>query len=197
MQTGAQKGLATVKYAIDPGASRFSVQAFATGLLSPFGHNPRIGILDYDGEIHCVPETYDKAWVRVKVRTAKLDVLDEMKNDDLKRLEQTMYGQILETERFAEAVYESKQITVQKMSEDLVLARVTGDLSFHGVIQSHSFEARVMTMGIMLRISGEFSLRQSDYGIKPVSFAAGTLRLKDEVKFKFELVARIQNEGAG
>jgi hypothetical protein len=55
----------------------------------------------------------------------------------------------------------------------------------------------VMTMGIMLRISGEFPLRQSDYGIKPVSFAAGTLRLKDEVKFKFELVARIQNEGAG
>jgi hypothetical protein len=43
-----------------------------------------------------------------------------------------------------------------------------------------------------LRISGEFSLRQSDYGIKPVSFAGGALRLKDEVRFNFELVARRQ-----
>ena len=37
-----------------------------------------------------------------------------------------------------------------------------------------------------------FRLRQSDYGIKPVSFAGGALRLKDELKFNFELVARQQ-----
>jgi len=45
-------------------------------------------------------------------------------------------------------------------------------------------------MGARLRISGQFTLRQSDYGIKPVSFAAGALRLKDELKFSFEVVAR-------
>jgi hypothetical protein len=47
-------------------------------------------------------------------------------------------------------------------------------------------------MDSMLRISGDFTLRQSDYGIKPVSFAAGALRLKDELKFNFEMVARHQ-----
>ena len=47
-------------------------------------------------------------------------------------------------------------------------------------------------MGTMLRISGEFPIRQSDYGIKPVSFAGGALKLKDELKFSFELVARRQ-----
>jgi hypothetical protein len=47
-------------------------------------------------------------------------------------------------------------------------------------------------MGTMLRISGEFPLRQSDYGIEPFSFAGGALRLKDELKFNFELVARKQ-----
>jgi hypothetical protein len=46
----------------------------------------------------------------------------------------------------------------------------------------------------MLRISGEFSLRQSDYGIKPFKAAGGALRLKDEVKFNCELVARQQEE---
>jgi polyisoprenoid-binding protein YceI len=194
MQTGAQRGLATVRFVIDPGMSRFTVQAFATGLLSSFGHNPKIGIRDYEGEIQFVPETYEKAFVRMTVRTNAMDVLDEMKSDDRKKLEQVMYGEVLEVDRFREAVYESKQIAVQKLSDDLLLARASGELSFHGVAQTHFFDARVTATGNLLRISGEFQLRQSDYGIKPVSFAGGALRLKDEVKFSFELVARMQDE---
>jgi polyisoprenoid-binding protein YceI len=196
MQTGTQKGLASVRYAIDASVSRFTVQAFATGLLSTFGHNPTVGISEWDGEIQFVPETYDKSFVRLTVRTGAMQVLDEIKDKDRKTLEQTMYGEVLEVDRYPEAVYESKQISVQKLGADRLLARVTGDLSFHGVTQTHSFDARVALLTGMMRISGEFSLRQSDYGIKPVSFAAGTLRLKDELKFHFELVARSQEEGA-
>ena len=58
-----------MQYLIDTSASRFTVQAFATGLLSAFGHNPTIGIRDYDGEIQFDPDTYEKAHVRVTVRT--------------------------------------------------------------------------------------------------------------------------------
>jgi polyisoprenoid-binding protein YceI len=193
MQTGTQRGLATVKVLIDPSVSRFTVQAFATGLLSAFGHNPTIGIRDYDGEIQCVPATYEKALLRVTVRTGAMDVLDEMKNDDRRKLEELMYQEVLDISRFPTAVYESREIKVQKLSNELLLARVNGELSFHGVTHNHSFEARVMDMGTMLRISGEFSLRQSEYGIKPDSFAGGALRLKDEIKFKFELAGRVQD----
>jgi polyisoprenoid-binding protein YceI len=196
MQTGTQKGLATLRYAIDPSGSRFFVQAFATGLFSTFGHNPRIGISDYDGEIQFVPETYEKAFVRLTVRTNAMQVLDEIKDKDRNTLEQTMYGEVLEVDRYPEAVYESKQISIQKLGTDLLLARVVGELSFHGVTQTHSFDARVTLMAATMRISGDFSLRQSDYRIKPVSFAAGALRLKDELKFNFELLARSQEGGA-
>jgi len=194
MQTGTQKGLASVRLVIDTIASRFTVQAFAAGLLSSFGHNPRIGIRDFDGDMQFVPDTFEKALVRVTVRTNAMDVLDEMKNDDRKKLEELMYGEVLDVQRFPTASYESKQITVQKLSDDLLVAHVSGELSFHGVTHSLSFDARVTRMGTMLRISGEFPLRQSDYGIKPVSFAGGALRLKDEVKFNFELVTRTQEE---
>jgi polyisoprenoid-binding protein YceI len=192
MQTGTQRGLSPVRFLIDTAVSRFTVQTFATGLLSSFGHNPTIGIRDYDGEVRFVPETYENPFLRVTLRTSTLEVLDEMKNDDRKKLEQLMYQEVLDVKRFPAAVYESKQITVQKLNNDLLSVRVTGELAFHGVTQPHSVEARVMSMGTMLRISGEFPLRQSDYGIKPVSFAWGALRLKDELKFKFELVARRQ-----
>ncbi len=114
--------------------------------------------------------------------------------DDRKKLEQAMYEEVLDIEHFPVAVYESSQVTVQKLSDDLLRASVSGELSFHGITRTNSFDARVTAMGTMLRISGDFSLRQSDYGIKPVLFAAGALRLKDEVKFSFELVARMQEE---
>lgn len=45
-------------------------------------------------------------------------------------------------------------------------------------------------MGESLRAHGEFPLRQTEYGIKPVSAAGGTIKLKDELKFTFDIVAR-------
>src|SRR5271156_7031017 len=90
VQPVVKRGLATVKYLIDSGASRFSVQAFATGMLSAFGHNPIIGIRDFDGGVEFVPETYENASLRVNLRTTNLEVLDEMKGSDRKKLEQAM-----------------------------------------------------------------------------------------------------------
>jgi hypothetical protein len=46
--------------------------------------------------------------------------------------------------------------------------------------------------GEVLRATGEFSVRQSDYAIRPVSAAAGTVKLKDELKLSFDIFARKQ-----
>jgi polyisoprenoid-binding protein YceI len=190
MAAGTKRGLAPVRYQIDTTASQFTVQAFATGLLSAFGHNPRIAIRDYQGEIQFVPETYEQAYVKVTAQTGRMEVLDEMKRDDRRKLEQEMYEKVLNVNHYPTAVYESKEITIQRLESDLIQAHVVGELSFHGVTQGYSFDARVASIGTTMRASGEFTLQQSDYGIKPVSFAGGALRLKDELKFKFELVAR-------
>lgn len=192
MSAGTQRGLALVKFATDAAASRFTVQSFSSGLLSVLGHNPTIGMRDFDGTIECEPETYDHAMIRIAVRTGALEVLDEIKSDDRKKLEEIMYGSVLEISRYPDAVFVSKEVTVQKLSADLLRVHVTGDLTFHGVAREHSFDARATAVGTMLRISGGFPLRQSDYGIQPFSFAGGALRLKDEIKFSFELVARKQ-----
>jgi len=194
MQTATQRGLARVIFIIDKSASRFTVQAFATGLLSSFGHNPTIGIRDYEGVIQFTPETFANASVRMSLKTTGLDLLDEMKSSDRKQLEQAMYGQVLDVEHFPTAIYESSDARVEKPANGPLLARVNGSLTFHGVTQNQPLEARIVELGSMLRISGEFGIRQSDFGIKPVSFAAGALRLKDEIKFRFELVARRQDE---
>ena len=192
MQTGTQRVLEPVKFIVDASGSRFTVQAFATGLLSAFGHNPTIGIRDFEGQVQFVPETYEGAFLRLTLRTNAMEVLDEMKIDDRKKMEQLMNESVLDVEHFPTVEYKSKAITVEKQANDLLRAHAAGELSFHGVTQPLSLDARIMNLGPILRISGQFSLRQSDYGIKPVSFAGGTLRLKDELMFNFDLVARIQ-----
>ena len=156
MHSGAQRGLAPVKFLIDAAASRFTVQASATGLLSAFGHNPTIAIRDYQGEIQFASDTYQDAHVCVTVRTAGMEVLDEMKKDDREKLEKEMNDKVLEVPRFPTALFESRLLAVDKLSDSLLRARVTGELSFHGVTRTHSLEARVTNMGSMLRISGEF-----------------------------------------
>jgi hypothetical protein len=51
---------------------------------------------------------------------------------------------------------------------------------------------RITTQGEILRAVGEFSLRQSDYEIKPVSAVGGAVRVKDELKCSFDISARKQ-----
>ncbi len=48
--------------------------------------------------------------------------------------------------------------------------------------------AQVTLDGDDLRAQGDFTLKQTDYKIKPISVVGGALKLKDELKFSFDLV---------
>jgi polyisoprenoid-binding protein YceI len=69
-------------------------------------------------------------------------------------------------------------------------ATLDGELTLHGVTRPQSIVARVTLLGSMLRVSGEFSLDQTDFNIRLISVAGGALKVKDELKFSFEIVAR-------
>lgn len=179
-----------MRYVFDAKSSKFTVQAFATGLLSGFGHNPLIAIRDFDGEVQFVPGSYEKVFVRISVTTSTFEPLGDMKRDDRQKMETMMRGEVLQVEQFPSAIFESTEITVREIGDGLLEAHVVGDLTLHGVTRQHAFDARVSNMGTMLRASGAFRLNQSDYAIAKVSIAGGTLRLKDELKLDFEVVAR-------
>ena len=50
-------------------------------------------------------------------------------------------------------------------------------------------DAQVIAGEDILPANGEFLLRQTDFQIKPVSAAGGAIKLKDELKFSFDIVA--------
>ncbi|MFZ0956511.1 MAG: YceI family protein [Candidatus Sulfotelmatobacter sp.] len=183
---------AGVRYVIDTRASQFTVQAFADGLISAVAHSPKIAIREWTGEVHVVSGASGNSTLKVHVKSASLEVLDELKESDRQQIHRTMKIEVLETDRFPEIIYESSEVRLEKQKEDLYRASVVGKLSLHGVTNDHGFFSQVALGVDTARAYGNFSLRQSDYSIPIASIAGGTLKLQDELKFSFYGVARKQ-----
>jgi polyisoprenoid-binding protein YceI len=177
-------------YVVDARASRFTVQAFASGILSAMGHNPKIGIRTFTGEVDFNAEALQADRLRLSMKANSLSVLDDISDKDRGEIERAMNDQVLESARYPDIVYEAPAATVTRLEGSLYSAVLMGTLSFHGITRNQSVTARIAVFDEMLRSSGDFTLNQSDYGIKPVSVAGGALKVKDELKFSFEMVAR-------
>ena len=107
-----------VRYVIDPKGSTFVVHAFATGLLSSFGHDPTIAIPDFEGEVQFASSALEDASVRLAIRAASLTVTGDVSAKDREEIGRRMHDEVLETDGFEEIVYECSRVSpIQKISE--------------------------------------------------------------------------------
>jgi len=187
--TRPDPGANVVRYELDARMSRFRVQVFAGGLLSAFGHNPVIAIRDFAGEISYNPQAVEQGTVTVRIDPRSFEVASEVSDKDRREIEETMRRNVLEVERYPEILYECSRLSASKTGEGQYWIALNGDLTLHGVTRGQAVSSRVSVSGNMLRASSEFTVRQSDYEIKPVS-VAGILKVKDELKLSFDIVAR-------
>jgi polyisoprenoid-binding protein YceI len=181
------------KYGIDAMVSRFTVQAFASGFLSAFGHNPKFAIRDLKGEVNFDPEQIEKSTMHLAIRADSLSLMDNVSDKDRREIESETREKVLEIARYHEIVFDIAGATVNKADNGQANVILNGQLSLHGVTRQQKVPATLVVTGEMLRAFGELSLRQMDYGIKPVSAIGGGLKVKDEVKFAFDIVARRQD----
>lgn len=183
-----------IKYAVDAKASQFTVQAFASGLISAVAHSPKIAIRDWTAEVSFVADTLQDARMKAVLKTGSFEVLDELRESDRRELHRVMYQEVLETGRYPEAVFESSIIGSEQLKDSLYRVNVEGRLSLHGVSNSQSFVSQVAFGVDTFRAHGEFTLLQTDYGIRIASVAGGTLKLQDELKLRFYVVGRKEVE---
>ena len=97
---------------------------------------------------------------------------------------------MLEVAKHPDIVYECPATIVRRTGEGQFEVTLPGSLTLHGVTSRQLVPARISLLGNMLRAFGEFSLQQPDYDIKPVTVGGGMLRVKDELKGTFDIVAR-------
>lgn len=173
-------------YKLSPDQSRFSVQAFAAGLLSSFAHNPTFAVRKFSATLEFDPASPTNAAIELTAEAESLQLADNVKASDRDEIERMMRVQLLETATYPEIIYRSTQITADKVTEGWFRMRIKGELCLHGVTKSHDMEAQVRINESALRFTGETSIRLPDYRMKKVSALAGTITLKEEVKLSFD-----------
>lgn len=183
-----------VHYRVVAEQSTFTVQAFAEGLFSAFGHDPILAIRDFTGKAQFVPGSFESASLKITIKADSIVLSNEVKEKDRLEIENTMREQALEIAEYPEIVFVSSNISVSRLAEGRYRSRIIGDLTLHGVTQKNLWlSAEATVTGDSLRAKGDFSLKQTDFGIKPFSAAGGTIKLKNELKFVFDIMA--QKEG--
>jgi polyisoprenoid-binding protein YceI len=179
-----------VRYALDPGQSRFTVQAFARGLLSAFAHNPTIAIRDFTGEVQFDPAAPGEAAVQMTVRADSLAVIDNVPERDRPEVERQMRGDVLEVAAYPEVRFRGKAVQAGRVADDWYRLRLSGPLFLRGVTKTQEVDTQLRLLDGEARLSGAFTLSQPAYGIKRVSAVGGMVTLQDELKFAFDIVGR-------
>jgi polyisoprenoid-binding protein YceI len=179
-----------IHYVADTRASQFTVQVFSGGMLSAFGHSPTIGIRDFTAEADVNPDNPEQASLKVVIPVASLAVKHDISDKDKREIERMMQQEILETSSYPEIIYECSNLTASKAGEGQYSVMLNGELTMHGVTRPQPVPARVTLSADSLRAFGTFVLRQTDYDLTLASVAGGALKVKDELKFSFNILAR-------
>lgn len=177
------------RYRIDAGQSHFTVKAFAGGFLSAFAHDHNIAIRDFNGEADFTYGTVQPASLRITIKAGSLSVTDKVSASDRQKIEGTMRDEVLEITKYPDIVFKSSGVTANKTGDGQYQARISGELNLHGVTRPLTINAQLEFGDKTLRARGGFAVKQSSFDIKPVSVAGGTIKVKDELKFSFDIVA--------
>jgi polyisoprenoid-binding protein YceI len=176
-------------YQFDPGRSRFTVQAFAGGLLSFAAHSPNFVVRDFSGAMWFAPGTLEGAGIEMTIRADALELIDDVRPADRQEIEDRMRNEVLETARYPEIHFRSETVAAGHVSGNRYRLCIDGQLSLHGTANRLGTDAELLGYEDGVRLSGQFGLRLSDYGVRPVTALGGTIRLKDEIRVAFDLAA--------
>jgi polyisoprenoid-binding protein YceI len=166
--------------AIDTQRSTITIHVGKAGLFSAAGHEHWISAPISSGALRESPDPH----VEFTVEAAKMTVKPDPKVDAKTQaaVQKDMEEMTLETKKFPEINFRSSAIA--KSGDDQW--KVSGDLSLHGVTKPVSL--------IVKRSGDSYSahtvLKQTEFGIKPISVGGGTIKVKNEVEVDFQIFSR-------
>lgn len=178
-------------YTINASESSFWVFVAKAGLLSAFAHDHEIGVKNFSGTVTVPQAGAAGGSLNLEVDAKSLVVLDKKPSEeDRKKIYTTMHNEVLESAKFEKIIFKSVSVSDLKSTGSNAYSMVlAGDLTLHGVTKRISIPLTVNIDAKQLRAVGKYTLRQSDYGIKPVSAAGGTVKVKNDVIVNFNIVA--------
>lgn len=182
----------TRTFSVDERQSRALVEVGKSGVFSfAAGHTHEVEVPAIAGSITVDEEHPDRSHVRLEIDVRKLTVTGKSEPPkDVPKVQQTMLGnEVLDAERHPNIRFVSTTVSVKRaalLTLDLV---VGGELTLHGVTRQVSIPVAARIEASGLTASGRFALKQTDYGITPVS-VGGVVSVKDTLNISFTIVGK-------
>jgi polyisoprenoid-binding protein YceI len=177
-----------MRYELDPSQGRFTVQAFARGLLAGLGHSPRFAARAFGGALDFDPAVPAEASFQMTIRADSLTLADLVSPKDRAEIETRMRQEVLQTATYPDIVFRSARVTADRVAEGWYRLHIAGELSLHGVKKALMVDTQARLADDTARLSGAFPLSQSAYRIQRVTALGGLINLQDELKCEFDLV---------
>jgi hypothetical protein len=190
-------------YAVNPLVSQLHVLVYRGGTLARFGHNHVMSSRSVSGRIWVHPQTQRSGFeLSLPVNDLIVDDPDarraagaEFPPDIPPADKDGTRKNMLRTEVLDAQTY--PQITLRSASIAGVLPQigVTTRITIKDVSRDIEVPTVVTISGTRLSATGEFDIRQTEFGIKPFSIGLGALEVQDRLRIKFTVVADRKEEG--
>lgn len=164
------------EHAIDAAKSSMTVRVYKSGAFSAFGHDHEISAPIESGTVNTRANR-----VELHINASSLRVSDAQASEkDRSEIQKTMQSsEVLDSEHYAKISFRSTG--VDPVDENSW--RMRGDLTLHG--QTHPVMVEVSKKGEHYVGAAQFKL--TDFGIKPIKVAGGTVRVKDQIRLEFDV----------
>jgi polyisoprenoid-binding protein YceI len=176
----AAASLAAQDKPIDVKRSTITIHVGKAGMFSAAGHEHWVEAPIASGVLN----ESSAPRVEFKVETARMTVRRDPKvNDkDQAQIQKDMETMTLDTAKYPEIAFRSSRI--EKLGEGEW--KVEGTLSLHGATKPVSLIVKRNGDAY----AGHVIIKQTDFGIKPVSVGGGMVKVKNEVDIDFQIFAR-------
>lgn len=184
---------ATVRYVIDAPRSKFMARAFSGGLLWFKGHDHHLAAREFSGNVEITPESITPASLHLVVKAASLVETGEAFTEPQKQIiNKELHEIVLHPDQYPDITFRSTSVSAKPAKGGGYEVEIDGDITLHGVTRRIDIPARVTLQGDDLRAVGEFSIDRGDFNVKATSAFHGLVRVRDRVKFTFDIVAHPQ-----
>jgi polyisoprenoid-binding protein YceI len=179
-------------YTIDASRSRATIEVGKSGALSfAAGHTHEVVASGIAGTMTVDTADPARSTGRVTIDASALKVSSKDEPaDDVPKVQATMAGpQVLDVEHYPTITFVITSIAIKTNQETRLDGVVTGQLTLRDVTRSIAVPVAARLEGESLIATGRFALKQTDYGIKPVS-VGGVVSVKNTLNISFDIVGR-------
>jgi len=182
--------LETQRFRLDATQSKFIAHAMAGGLFWFKGHDHLVAVREFSGEAQFTPEQLNPASLEITARSGSMVETSSVFTDQQKQIiDKELREIVLQPDQFPEITFRSTQVEGRKSpSGDEYELKIAGNLTLHGVTRPINIPAKISVSGNDLRAVGEFSIDRDDFNIKATSAFHGLVRVRETIKFNFDIV---------